>query len=961
MEYFIPRELTPHETSIQELTSSDIVILLISSNYGSKIEECQFKKTCQATCGMRDGSESISFTHCEYRKACYLGKPHVVYFVKDEGWEDKDVEKEKILSFKEEIEKTELRGSIRKKNTGDYDINQIFINLPIQIVRWYSEEKIYLKRFCGRREILKNWIDNGNLRKSVNVWGMGAIGKTTLCEVGLLLNKLKGTNIVYIGEERYHSSGTGYEFTSEAIKIHRASELSLKTITDACGIEYDSINVYSDLLYILDQNNGTILYIENYDGSNLEINELLKQGESLSRGCILVTSIQKLNSTFKHLLLHELRGNDAIRLVEVMIERFGESLEKKDILRIAELSEGHPLGVFVLVSLSSKISFNELNSIRNGFTSTDRHDYAEYINRVIERAITESQRSLLTILAHIDDEIEYDAFNEAYEEFHGITLAQNFGELIHFVYCTNNVILWRLNQVKDIIQYNITDDIKNHRFVSLYYKKLSLFHGENPYYSLRVYYHLSRGGLRYESLKLLESFLIHTKRIFDLPSNFLYFLSEISRFLINFEWQPQEFELIQVQELGIPLTNKEKRIQLLAIFVRTIGDIHSELMKRDHNVSKHRKKAIRYYNELLIKYYTPDSHLKDLYNDGLIRLVNVLTTHGLIFEPNEQREDILKAKGYIENALKRLDPVTDLNNYGKLIHSLANLNHSLAEISVDFNEKIELLVTAINYGEALINIQDFKSDHVNYVEINLSLGSFFNMIAELMLFVYLKSKKTLEKNISKILKYCGKGLRACHIAKSYSTIDLSNDSNYQVKIGQLYTTITQSLKTYNDIFPGSYRVQQVEKVCLKSINAFDTIRKNTDPTRNPVQFFLNQTNLALAYLLLIEIKKSNDDFYEYLNLLKDCRECFKTFPRKSLEIEYNIHIAYLKAAERSSSNEDRSLFYRKSIEVAEKALQEYSCHLNDLVWNRMKSNLEKYRLSGNVSGVSHSYSENDYF
>ena len=64
-------------------------------------------------------------------------------------------------------------------------IDRITSDLANNIVKCYLEKKIDLKDFCGRRSALKELIEK--MGESVEVYGVGGIGKTSLVQVGLLI------------------------------------------------------------------------------------------------------------------------------------------------------------------------------------------------------------------------------------------------------------------------------------------------------------------------------------------------------------------------------------------------------------------------------------------------------------------------------------------------------------------------------------------------------------------------------------------------------------------------------------------------------------------------------------------------------------------------------------------------------------------------------------------------------
>lgn len=216
MENFIPDGKTSQEKGISELRKSDLVIFLVSPYYGSLIKKCKIKD-CIADCPMKMRDENgISYTHCEYKVALAENKPHQAYLV-DKDWDvigelkdwrtldwrevrgkrvfdgltNAEIEHyfrvaKKVWEFKEEA-RLEFCPPIK-------DIKAVTDHLAKNIVKWYSEESINLEEFCGRRKDLKDLFEK--MGESVEVYGVGGIGKTTLIHVALLVEKLRGKRLL---------------------------------------------------------------------------------------------------------------------------------------------------------------------------------------------------------------------------------------------------------------------------------------------------------------------------------------------------------------------------------------------------------------------------------------------------------------------------------------------------------------------------------------------------------------------------------------------------------------------------------------------------------------------------------------------------------------------------------------------------------------------------------------------
>jgi hypothetical protein len=236
MEKFIPDGRTSQEVAIDELKKSDIAIFLVSPYYGSFIEKCDLK---DCKCGIKNGSgEKISYTHCEYKIALSENKPHQVYLV-DKDWdvikklkdwdridwkhirtdedfkELKDDEIEHYFKVAKEVWKFKEETG-RELSPRDRDNETIVEGLAKNIIKWHSDGKIELQNFCGRKKELRDLFEKIN--ETVEVYGVGGVGKTTLIHIALLMQKLRGKDVISIGTRQSYVTGSGYEYFREKCK-----------------------------------------------------------------------------------------------------------------------------------------------------------------------------------------------------------------------------------------------------------------------------------------------------------------------------------------------------------------------------------------------------------------------------------------------------------------------------------------------------------------------------------------------------------------------------------------------------------------------------------------------------------------------------------------------------------------------------------------------------------------------
>jgi len=267
MEKFIPVNESSHRESIKHLKEIDVCIFIIGDYYGTVIKECKERKNSCKGC-----NGDISFTHCEYRRAVQLGKPRLVYIVENEitallsgiykidltsteknevlkflEKNNKDITKvellsgytleeirrfreianhenrEKVEGFKKEIkgiEEPRCYTPIKITNKIDYlkFHKRMKKDLKKAIFRWYKERKIHFKEFAGRRKELEELLEKlqGN---SVCVVGTGGVGKTSLIQVGLLLERLSGRDVyALLKEYSYKYTRAGYSPAKEKFK-----------------------------------------------------------------------------------------------------------------------------------------------------------------------------------------------------------------------------------------------------------------------------------------------------------------------------------------------------------------------------------------------------------------------------------------------------------------------------------------------------------------------------------------------------------------------------------------------------------------------------------------------------------------------------------------------------------------------------------------------------------------------
>jgi hypothetical protein len=454
MENFIPDGREPQRACIEELRKSDVAIFIISSFYGTFIKKCEIEN-CTADCPMKNGSGNISYTHCEYKISLAENKPHLTYLV------DKDWDLVGELKGKEEIDWREIRRNYDYQYYPDEKIEHYFkvadsasqfrdeasreLSLPIadvkritydlaeSIVKWYQNKQIDFRDFSGRRDRLKELIDK--MGESVEVYGVGGIGKTCLIQVALLIQKLKMKRIVTIGSRQSYASGSGYKHFKEKCSndFHEliGTELTLEDIANALGIhevvlnkgEVEKIRIISDYI----KSNHICLFLDDFHLSAKGVRELSK---SVPGGLVLA-SRRKIGCARGEIFLLGIEDEDRYRYINLAAERFGKELGENARDVIFQIAEGHPVSTELLVRNYERINFDELTDFKESLEKSDPNHIEELMKRAVKEILNGDAFSLLKKLAKINTEVENDIDRKIVQKILGRDSESVFNELLN--------------------------------------------------------------------------------------------------------------------------------------------------------------------------------------------------------------------------------------------------------------------------------------------------------------------------------------------------------------------------------------------------------------------------------------------------------------------------------------------------------------------------------------------------
>lgn len=430
MENFIPDGRTSHEISIEALRKSDVAIFLISPYYGSLIEECEIKD-CKADCPLKNKSGSISYTHCEYKIALAENKPHQAYIV-DVDWDiindfkgknqdnwfkilddpkfrDRYSSEEfnhffkitkNLSKFREEAE-LELCPRITK-------IDRITSDLANNIVNCYCDKKLDLMDFCGRRATLKELIEK--MGESVEIYGVGGIGKTSLVQVSLLIQKLKGKKIIAIGTRQSYLTGSGYKHFKDkcAEEFYEVvgGKVTLEDIAIALGIHNNLLGKDDPekINMILDNINkrNICLFIDDFHLSDDNIKKLVNQANC----SIVLASKRKIGLARNEIPLLGIEEQDRFDLINRSAKRFHKELDSIAKAKIKDIAEGHPVSTEILVRNCEIINFGELENFKKSLNISNPKHSEELLTREVKEVLGEEAFLLLRRMSIINPELE---------------------------------------------------------------------------------------------------------------------------------------------------------------------------------------------------------------------------------------------------------------------------------------------------------------------------------------------------------------------------------------------------------------------------------------------------------------------------------------------------------------------------------------------------------------------------
>jgi len=733
MENLIPDGKNSQEAAISKLKGCDIIIFLVSSWYGSILEKCDITD-CDEKC-MIDNREKLSYTHCEFKVAKNEKKPHQSYII-DKRWELvnklKKIEKfdwenawddpifkgmsheeirhyleisKRVVEFRSEVEE-EFSPIIKE----DFDVRDITANLAYKIIEWHSEGRISFREICGRKEQFKDLIDK--IAGGVEVYGAGGIGKTTLVQLALLVQKLKGKSIIAIGRKQSYSMGSGYKYFIDKCKKNQyeldGNIITLNSIIDALSLpeniktknQEEKIKSMASLII----NDNTILFIDDFQIADRDVHSFVKSIGSN----VIIASKKKVGIMRNELYIPGISLGDRDELINTICKRLNKTISSSARERIKTIAEGHPVSTELLVRNSERINFDKLETYKQGLDLSTLDHIEEFLKRLIEDVLNTKSYELLKNLSILNKNIENNLDIEAIKK----TSPDGFNQIMAEL-CDTGMLRKKENlesayqfTYRHIEEVLADNEIERHQWAVVYYKNKVGFSREDM---IEMLYH--------------QSFVKAGKDIID---NFVELVGKMKR---------TDKGVTRLVDLGILLNDKVSSSKQKATILRKLGylcgslnimedcfkyteeakAIYAKLLLRDRNNYAYKNELSLIWCYLGITYSAINKHTEaEKAFDTSLSILTKIPTKGR--KPHYTTAAIHADKGNLYSNMNRFEDA--LKEYRKSLEIISNFNKESLRVLIDTQNILICLFTLyIKMGMIEEGVYELKSILNHYKDI----------------------------------------------------------------------------------------------------------------------------------------------------------------------------------------------------------------------------------------------------
>ncbi len=330
-----------------------------------------------------------------------------------------------------------------------------------EIPSWYGNGIITFDQFYGRVKELVQLLKYLENEESIEIYGIGGIGKSALVQLALFIKAVEGFRIVVLSVHQQYVTGNGYppfkRFFKQCFGTTNGYTITIEDVIDSLklpGVLHNS-TIEEKIKAILDQikNERILLFIDDFQLADEGVQKLLQSGRTYP---IIIASRIYTQMTINSM---DLMGVEEIhQFLKGVMHHFQTNFSETIKEKIIHLSEGHPITIILLVRNHATIPFEKIEVIKQGFEFSRPEHFNEYFNRVIREILTESSFNFLRTIAIINDNIPGNIDRDILgttcnlPEFNSLFIESNQKGFLMQNTEYNNCYHFTFQQIKELLQ-----------------------------------------------------------------------------------------------------------------------------------------------------------------------------------------------------------------------------------------------------------------------------------------------------------------------------------------------------------------------------------------------------------------------------------------------------------------------------------------------------------------------------